>query len=635
MHRRRKLSYQVLSVLILIVTLMALVAGCSPAPAVSAADAALTTQTRQLYASVDTTGLVRKYWVDSAKDTTYGKDIVINGVKSTFHDGVVYRYPGMPPMLEVSGDYYEMGLQYGVLTRPEIYKAIDAWGRIIEIELRNGGLDPVAGFKYMKDPAIEMAKQLPQRLQDEMKGMADGAGLPVEAIETYALMYDVGRIYANPACGGVLLKGSNGTVIHARVRDCSDGGALEHAKYEIITRHKPKGYNAVTEVGWAGTVGGLFQGWNDKGITFAHNTTTVRKPNADGFPSGLTSRIILEECSNLAEVEKVLITHLPINGFNATCSDQHAGTGAVYEVTPTAWAKRELKDNNPVWVFNNITDPGLYPQQTASKDMGFAVPWGDTNGDRWRVASTFKVKNEYTIDDGIDAMQMVTGPDGSDYSWSGTRQGISNLSTDVFITYDPKGKGMYLGMSTSYASRKDIYYIDNDFSRQPTLYRKAIGVKQAVQDYADIRQNMPLDKERLQDYVALAAKYSDDPQAQFLAGFHAFSLKQPDKYASYFEKAYSIKPDNIEYKLFAGLAAMSSKNYDKAISILEDIKTGDLYPAEELYRLTALQKAWKDKDQAKSDQYGQQINTILDKYQGQTAYKTRILPLMNAFGTQN
>jgi tetratricopeptide (TPR) repeat protein len=231
-------------------------------------------------------------------------------------------------------------------------------------------------------------------------------------------------------------------------------------------------------------------------------------------------------------------------------------------------------------------------------------------------------------------MQMITGPDGSDYSWSGTRQGISNLSTDVFIMYDPNGKGMYLGSSTSYASRKDIYYIDNDFSKQPTLYRKAIGVKQAAQDYADLRQQLPLGQERLKDYVDLAAKYGDDPQAQFMAAYHAFALKQPDNYASYFEKAYALKPDNIEYKLFAGLAAMSSKNYDKAISILEDIKTSDLYPAEELYRLTALQKACKDKDQAKSDQYGQQINVILDKYQGQVGYKTKILPLINAFGSQ-
>ncbi len=135
MNGHGTLCYQVLSVLILIITVLGLAAGCSPAPAASPADAAITAQTKQLYTSVDTKGLIRKYWVDSAKDTQYGKDIVINGVKSTFHDGVVYRYPGLPPMLEVSGDYYEMGLQYGVLMRPEIYGAIDAWGKIIEAEL--------------------------------------------------------------------------------------------------------------------------------------------------------------------------------------------------------------------------------------------------------------------------------------------------------------------------------------------------------------------------------------------------------------------------------------------------------------------------------------------------------------------
>ena len=137
-----------------------------------------------------------------------------------------------------------------------------------------------------------------------------------------------------------------------------------------------------------------------------------------------------------------------------------------------------------------------------------------------------------------------------------------------------------------------------------------------------------------QGYVALAAKYSNDPQAQFMAGWHAFALKQPDKYAGYFEKAYSLKPDNVEFRLFAGLAALSSKNYDKVISIMEGIKSENLYPAEELFRLTALQKAWKDRDQAKSDQYGQQITAILEKYQAQAAYKNRILPLLNAFGPQ-
>lgn len=633
MHNHRWLYFKALAILIVITIMLGLAAGCSTTSAPIAADATITTQTQQLYASVDTKGLIRKYWVESAKDTPYGKDIIINGVKSTFHNGVVYRYPGLPPMLEVSGDYYEMGLQYGVLLRPEIYRAVDTWGKLVALNMINSGLDPAENMKYMYEPAQNMAKQLPQRLQDEMRGIADGTGLPEEAIITYSFMYDVGKIWASTSCGGVLLKGANGTVIHARVRDCSDGGSAEHARCICVIRHKPEKYNAVTEISWPGSVGGLYQGWNNKGITIAHNTLGVKNINADGFPSGSTTRIALEESSSIAEAEQVLITHLPVNGYCATVSDQRAGKGAVYELTPDAWAKRELKDNNPVWVFNNITDPVLYPLQTGSRSMGFTPAWGDTNGDRWRVASTFKIKNEYTIDDGIDAMQMITGPDGSDYSWSGTRQGISNWMSDVFVTYDPNGKGMYLGLGTSYASRKDIYYFDNDFSKQPTLYRKGIGVKQASQDYADIRQSLKPDKERIKQYADLAAKYSDDPQAQFMLAYHAWLLKEPDKYASYFEKAYTMKPDNTEYKLFAGLAALSSNDYDKAIKTLEDIKTIDIYPAEELYRLTALQKAWTGKDTQKAEQYGQQINAILDKYQGKAAYRTKILPLINAFGT--
>ncbi len=560
MYKHGWFYYKALSALIIIITVIGLAAGCSPAPAMSAADAAITTQTKQLYASVDTGELIRKYWVDSAKDTTYGKDIVTNGVKSTFHDGVIYRYTGVPVMLEVSGDYYEMGLQYGVLARPEIYKSIDIWGKIIELQLRSSGYDPVEGFKYMKDPAQEMAKQLPQRYQDEMKGIAEGSGLSYEDIVTYTLMYDVGRIYDSTACAGVLLKGANGTVIHARNHDW--GGTLGNSMYQIITRQKPREYNAVTEVSYAGLIGGIYQGWNDKRITFAHNMTRANNPNADGFPSGFTARVLLEECSSIPEAEKVLATHLPINGYTVTLSDQKAGTGAVFEITPTSIAKRELKDNNPVFVFNDITDPKLYPQQIASKSMGFGVPWGDSNGDRWKIASTFKVKDVYTIDDGIAAMQMITGPDGTDYSWSGTKWPVSNLNSDLFIMYDPTGKGMYMSLNPTYASRRDIYYIDNDFSKQPTLYRKAIGVKQAAQDYADLRQ-LPDTADVLKDYAALAAKYSDDPQAQFIVGWHAFAFKQPDKYASYFEKAYALKPDNVEYKLFAGLAAFHPKTTTK------------------------------------------------------------------------
>jgi hypothetical protein len=626
--------YQALSALIVLIIMIGLGLGCSQAPATSAADAAITTQTKQLYDSVDTKGLIRHYWVDAANDTKYNKDIVINGVKSTFHDGVVYRYPGRLPLCELNGDFYEMGLQYGVLLRPEIYRGIDAWGQTMGWQYKNSGMNPDIGFQAMQGAATDMAAKLPQRYQDEMKGIADGSGLPYQAIVNYSLMNDTGQFWASTSCSSLLLRGANGTIIHARNHDTGAGGEALHCGSQCVIRFNNKGLNTMTEISDAGTLMTL-HGWNDNGLTYSCNTISSRKINREGDSLSFVPRTILEECSTLDEAERYQTTHLPLNGLGATYTDRKAGKGAVFEITSTSWSKRELKDNKPVWLFNDVTDPAIIDQQPPSRLISFSPNNGDTCGTRWKTASTLKIKNEYTIDDAIDAMQMVKGPDGTDYSWSGMGEGICNWMTDLFLIYDPKMEGFYYAFSPTYSAWRDVYFQGNDFSKPPVLYRKGISVSAAVEEYGGERVSVIPDADRIKDYVAMAAKYSDDPQMQFLVGYHAFVLKQSDQYASYLEKAYAMKPTNAEYKLFAGLAAFTTKNSDKAISILEDIKPGVLYTAEELYRLGGLQRAWTGRDQQKADQYGQQINTILDKYGVEKIYKTRILPLINSFGAQN
>ncbi|MDD5398349.1 MAG: hypothetical protein PHU70_04630, partial [Dehalococcoidia bacterium] len=37
------------------------------------------------------------------RETDYSKQVKTEGVKSTFHQGVIYRYHGIVPMLEVEG----------------------------------------------------------------------------------------------------------------------------------------------------------------------------------------------------------------------------------------------------------------------------------------------------------------------------------------------------------------------------------------------------------------------------------------------------------------------------------------------------------------------------------------------------
>ena len=94
------------------------------------------------------------------KETGYEKQVATSGVKSTFHEGMIYRYPGIVPMLEVSGDYYEMGLQYGVLLRPEIVDGMDSMTRILKWNAEEMGVPYPALVGLIKYQARQMAAGL-------------------------------------------------------------------------------------------------------------------------------------------------------------------------------------------------------------------------------------------------------------------------------------------------------------------------------------------------------------------------------------------------------------------------------------------------------------------------------------------
>ena len=102
---------------------------------------------------------------DDIKEPVYAKQIKTAGVKSTFHKGVIYRYPNTVPMLEVTGDYYEMGLQYGVLLQPEIAKGIKGQKRILQWVAQDEGVPYHALVELAKSKARKMAANLPKSIR--------------------------------------------------------------------------------------------------------------------------------------------------------------------------------------------------------------------------------------------------------------------------------------------------------------------------------------------------------------------------------------------------------------------------------------------------------------------------------------
>jgi hypothetical protein len=175
----------------------------------------------------------------------YIDQVVIQGVQSSFRRGVLYRHPNLPPMLEVAGNHYEMGLQYGVLLRQEILAALDSFGRIAQWMSDEQGIPVAHLWASLQAQAERLAKPLPGRFLEEARGVADGSGVPFETVLGISLIYDVGQ---SMGCTGVLMTGPDGTIIHGRNNDTSSFGGEELSNLTVVVRHRPEGFNAVTHM---------------------------------------------------------------------------------------------------------------------------------------------------------------------------------------------------------------------------------------------------------------------------------------------------------------------------------------------------------------------------------------------------
>jgi len=553
------------------------------------------------------------------KETGYDRQVATSGVKSTFHDGVIYRYPGIVPMLEVSGDYYEMGLQYGVLLRPEIVDGMDSMTKILKWNAEEMGVPYPALVGLIKYQARQMAAGLPQKYQDEMRGVSDGSGLPYDTVISCCLFYDVGM---GMGCTGVLMRGPDGSIIQGRNNDTAAFGGEELAKMTVVVRYKAKGANVVTHMDQPLYMG-VETGYSDKGLTFGEETLYVKKPDPNGSSLPYLVRTVMEEASTLDQIYPYFDKYHTIGSYGCVWSDLRAGRGVVVQLTPTAWVKNELKDSL-LWNFNRIYDPELQKQQVASVNVS------SSNVDREAVASVYPQKPIYAIDDVVKFVRAQTGPDGTDYSWCGTKRPVCNWAASQMMIFDTKSDGFYMAVGPYYAARQDIYHFYDDFSKQPELFMPAVPIEPVIEKAAQIENRLISGSQKLDAFIELAGQYKDDANAQFLVAYKAFRLSKLDIFPDYAERAYAMNPANSEYQMYAGMAAYQKKDMEKAVSLLDGVTAR--YPEQDLFRLTVLEKATAAGDPQKSAAYKTQKQAVIDKNGAQAYYDAKVLPLVDALG---
>jgi isopenicillin-N N-acyltransferase like protein len=197
-------------------------------------------------------------------------------------------------VLHVKGEPYEMGYQQGALLRDDIRENVrflfEVKAKEIKVEL--AGVNLLDPKRVIRGIASQQRKFVPERFFEEMRGVADGAGLDVQDIVIANFIPELFH------CSGFALSGSatkDGTLYHGRILDYGcDWRLQEHA---VLTVAQPRGRIPFVNVTYAGFVGSV-TGMNAERVSIGEMGGRGLG-HWEGVPMAFLVRMVLEEADSL------------------------------------------------------------------------------------------------------------------------------------------------------------------------------------------------------------------------------------------------------------------------------------------------------------------------------------------------
>ncbi len=202
--------------------------------------------------------------------------------------------PGGPP--------YSRGYMHGRLLAGPIRELDAVLNQLMDAK---GFHVPLLGKAMAVRKARRLEAQIPYRYIAEMRGVADGSGVPYADILLFNVFDDLLYVHGCSSLG--LEKGSAaGEWIHARNLDY-----LLHqlARYKTVMVQEwgtSPPTNDFVSVGFPGYIG-VLTGINSRGISLSAHTS-ISADNAVGVPSGFLYRRIMEEAGTLDQAVAILRT---------------------------------------------------------------------------------------------------------------------------------------------------------------------------------------------------------------------------------------------------------------------------------------------------------------------------------------
>jgi hypothetical protein len=197
-------------------------------------------------------------------------------------------------VLHLKGTPYAMGYQQGALLKGEIRElvrflfAVKAKQATLEV----GGLKLLDPRRAILGIAATQKKYIPQRFTEELRGLADGAGLSVDDVTAANFIPELFH------CSGFALSGSatrDGTLYHGRILDYGCDWRLQ--EFAVVTIAEPEGKIPFVNVTYAGFIGSV-TGMNAQQVSIGEMGGRGLG-HWEGVPMSLLVRMALEEAGDL------------------------------------------------------------------------------------------------------------------------------------------------------------------------------------------------------------------------------------------------------------------------------------------------------------------------------------------------
>jgi len=257
--------------------------------------------------------------------------VTVEGAEAESVDGLrVVRLAGAP---------YELGRQHGEALREDIHEALRQVLGFFRGYLKVPWVGAVAVNWWLDRAWAQALPFVPPDRLEELRGLADGAGVPLRELSRLHAIPDRTYSCSNFAAWGRATAG--GRLIHVRNLDWDIEAGVQ--RFPVVFVVRPSGKRAFVNVGWAGFIG-VLTGVNEAGLSIGQIGAETAEATFRGEPMAFLMRRVLEEADDVDEAAALIRQARRTVGVNYVVADARAGRAVAIETTRRAVRVFEADD---------------------------------------------------------------------------------------------------------------------------------------------------------------------------------------------------------------------------------------------------------------------------------------------------